>query len=105
MPVAALGLAVYVAIGTLTAGAALRRDVVLLSVAWALAVAGFAFSMYLTYVELRVLHAICVYCVASATTVSVLFSVLSCELALAMRSEAQAGPKGYMADTQDRVRA
>jgi uncharacterized membrane protein len=33
---------------------------------WGLAVAGVVYAAYLTYVEVAVLHAICVWCVASA---------------------------------------
>ncbi len=41
------------------------------------ALASLALSMYLTYVKLRVLDAICVYCVASASIMTALFVVLS----------------------------
>jgi uncharacterized membrane protein len=60
-----------------SAGAWLRRDATLLLVAWGVALASFAFSMYLTYVELWVLEAICVYCVASAIVATGLFVALS----------------------------
>ena len=62
MPVAVLGLLGYVAIL-----AALARD----GEAWRtaaafLSLAGLGFSGWLTYVELGVLHAVCIWCVGSA---------------------------------------
>jgi uncharacterized membrane protein len=69
VPVAFYGVAGYatllvVGLATLEGRlAADRRLTVLLA---ALATMGFAFTLYLTYVELFVLHAICRWCVASA---------------------------------------
>ena len=69
VPVAFYGVAGYatllvVGLATLEGPfAADRRLTVLLA---ALATMGFAFTLYLTYVELFVLHAICRWCVASA---------------------------------------
>jgi uncharacterized membrane protein len=77
VPVALLGAASYAMLAVLATAAWLRRDAMVLLGAWALALAAFAFSMYLTYIELRVLHAICVYCVASAGLMTALFAVLS----------------------------
>lgn len=37
-----------------------------------LTIGGFAFSLYLTYLELFVIHAICQWCVASAVTVTIM---------------------------------
>src|SRR5690606_19694249 len=72
VPVSALGAALYLAM-TLTAVAwAARRDVEWLPVAyWGLALAGAGYAAYLTYVELAVLHAICVWCVTSAVLLAV----------------------------------
>lgn len=77
VPVAIVGLGAYVALFALVAAAWLRRDATLLMLAWGLALAGFAFSMYLTYIELYVIDAICVWCVASASVMTALFAVLS----------------------------
>jgi uncharacterized membrane protein len=66
--VAYLGLGGYVLIG---ATALLRGDAGRLSGA-ALALTGFGFSAYLTYLELFVIDAICQYCVASAIAMTVL---------------------------------
>jgi uncharacterized membrane protein len=62
MPVAVLGLTGYLAIivALVVPGEPARL------VAAALAVSGFGFSAYLTYLELFVIHAICQWCVASA---------------------------------------
>ncbi len=77
VPVALMGAASYATMALLVAAAWLRRDAMLLLAAWTMAAASFAFSMYLTYVELWVIDAICVYCVVSATTMTALFAVLS----------------------------
>ena len=68
VPVALLGLAGYVAIL-----AALARDGESGRTAAAfLSLAGLGFSGWLTYVEVRVLHAICVWCVGSAVCMALL---------------------------------
>jgi len=77
VPVALLGGLAYVSMLALIAGAWLRRSATLLAAAWGIALAGFAFSMYLTYVELFVLDAICIYCVGSASIITVLLALLS----------------------------
>lgn len=40
---------------------------------FALSLAGFLFSLYLTYIELFILHAICQWCVLSALMITVIF--------------------------------
>lgn len=77
VPVATMGAAAYATMLVLIAGAIVRREPMLVLGAWAVALASFAFSMYLTYVELFVLDAICVWCVGSATIVTALLAVLS----------------------------
>jgi len=62
IPVAVLGLAGYVAIAIALIVPGERARLI----AAALAVSGFGFSAYLTYLELFVIHAICQWCVASA---------------------------------------
>ncbi len=68
IPVAVLGLAGYLAIAAalLVAGEPARLA------AAGLAVSGFGFSAYLTYLELFVIDAICQWCVASAVLLTVL---------------------------------
>ena len=77
VPVALMGALSYAAMAAAVALAWLRRDGMLLFGAWVVAAASFAFSMYLTYIELQVLDAICVYCVVSATVMTALFIALS----------------------------
>src|SRR2546425_1324740 len=78
VPVAFVGVAGYAvlfAIGLVDlqpAFAANRRVTVLLA---ALATAGFAFTLYLTYLELFVLHAICRWCVVSAAIMTAIWVV------------------------------
>ncbi len=77
VPVALMGVVSYAALAALIATAWLRDSVTMLIVAWMLALASFAFSMYLTWIELEVLEAICIYCVVSAITMTALFATLT----------------------------
>ena len=52
-----------------TSGLKQRR---LLGLSFALALGGFAFSAYLTYIELFIIEAICNWCVASAVLIALL---------------------------------
>jgi uncharacterized membrane protein len=75
VPVAFIGLAGYLvllglALAALTASGLARRR--LLTAGFVLALGGFAFSGYLTYIELFVLQALCNWCVASATLITLL---------------------------------
>jgi len=75
VPVAFIGLAGYlvllgVALAALqTWGPTHRR---LLAISFVLALGGVGFSAYLTYIELFVIQAICNWCVASATLITLL---------------------------------
>ena len=77
IPVAVLGAAAYASIAALAAGWWFSRAAALLLGAWVMTAASFAFSAYLTYIELEVLEAICVYCVLSASIVTLLFAATS----------------------------
>jgi len=77
VPVAVLGLISYAAMLLLSLGALVRRDAMLVAAAWGIALASFGFSMYLTYVELEVLDAICIWCVSSASVVTAMLVALS----------------------------
>jgi uncharacterized membrane protein len=68
IPVAVLGLAGYVAIAAALLAPGERARLA----AAALAISGFGFSAYLTYLELFVIDAICQWCVASAVLLTVL---------------------------------
>jgi len=83
VPVALVGAGAYVTMLVASLGASLRRDATLVLAAWGVALASFAFSLYLTYIELWVLDAICVYCVASAVVATALFAALSAAVWLA----------------------
>lgn len=71
VPVALLGLIGYAAIGL----SLLTRGDVGRALTAALAFAGFGFSLYLTYLELWVIDAICQWCVASAVLMTALAAV------------------------------
>jgi uncharacterized membrane protein len=71
IPVALLGLVGYALIGL---SLLLRGDVGHAATA-ALAIAGFGFSVYLTYLELFEIDAICQWCVASAVLMTMLLVV------------------------------
>jgi uncharacterized membrane protein len=78
IPVAFYGVAGYAALFVISLGglqpsfAADRRVAVLLA---ALATTGFAFTLYLTAIELFVLHAICRWCVASAVIMTAIWAI------------------------------
>ena len=72
IPIAALGLAAYLAIlaiRTLDPRLPLLQDYGPLAI-FGLALTGTLYSAYLTYVELFVIHAVCPYCVASAVLIT-----------------------------------
>jgi len=77
VPVAALGAAAYATMFVLAGYALLRGDALSLAALWGVAAASFGFSMYLTYIELFVLGAICVWCVASASVATAIFALAS----------------------------
>ncbi len=75
MPVAFIGLAGYLlllamALAALETEAALQRR--LLALGFLMALAGIGFSAYLTYIELYVIEAICIWCVISALLITLL---------------------------------
>jgi uncharacterized membrane protein len=82
IPVAALGALAYAAI----LGLLLLEPRSALAKAWGplavfgLALVGFLFSAYLTYIELFVIHAICPYCVASQVIIALILVVSSLRL-------------------------
>ncbi len=77
VPVSIPGVIGYSLIGLFAAGylwnfRGLRQQIV--SLAFLTALFGFLFSMYLTYVEARVLEAWCIYCIVSASLMTALFA-------------------------------
>jgi len=81
LPVSGLGALLYLVMAVTALAWSLRGDVDWLPVAyWGLALAGAGYAAYLTYVELWVLHAICVWCVTSAVLLAL--SLLLASLAV-----------------------
>jgi uncharacterized membrane protein len=76
IPVAALGLGLYLAFLGVTAWRRWYAESALLQ-AWtfSIALSGVLYSAYLTYLELFVIHAVCAWCVISALIVSVAFAL------------------------------
>lgn len=92
IPVSVPGLAMYVlllvaAVVVVTNARGLRRLATFLAFNGALF--GFCFSLYLTYVEGWVLHAWCIYCIASASLMALLFLTWAAILAIEARRPAQ----------------
>jgi len=75
IPVAALGLAMYVGLFGLVVLRRMWRDApeALVPLTFALALSGMLYSAYLTWLELFVIDAICAWCVTSAILVTVIW--------------------------------
>jgi uncharacterized membrane protein len=83
VPVALLGLLGYLAIfatSTFWLRVGNRFDVKPLLAIWGISLAGLAYSVYLTYVELFVIDAICIWCAASAVIMTAVFLVATAAL-------------------------
>lgn len=61
---------------------------------WALALSGAGYAAYLTYVELDILHAICVWCVTSACVLTVSLALSTAALLWLPQAEGEATPSG-----------
>ena len=75
VPIAALGLAMYLFIGAITlleSFAPHLREISRLAV-FGISLFGFMYSMWLTYVEIIIIEEICVWCVGSAIIISTIF--------------------------------
>lgn len=86
LPVAAWGLGTYILILVLTLAG--MQGVATRQTAWATAgitAWGVLFSAWLTYLELFVIHAICMWCVISATLMLLLFLTSTFELRRELR--------------------
>lgn len=80
VPVAAFGLLMYLGLLSLVVprvarvgGEAVQRALGTLT--FSLALGGVVYSLYLTYLELAVIHAICIYCVTSAGIITAVFAL------------------------------
>jgi len=94
VPVSVLGVALYAAL-TLSAVLWSRAptDERRLALYWGLALSGAGYAAYLTYLELAVLHAICVWCVASAIVLAASLLIATAALFLVPEAPSQAqGP-------------
>ena len=83
LPVAAWGLFFYIDVFVIAAVGTMPRfeDVPLISVVLAAEAAiGVLFSAWLTYLELAVIHAICIWCITSAAIVAAIFLVSVADL-------------------------
>ena len=91
IPVAGLGASLYLAMA-ITAGAWMQHaEVDWLPIAyWGLALAGAGYAGYLTYVELDVLHAICIWCVTSATLLTISLVLASIAVFIEPEEESEA---------------
>jgi uncharacterized membrane protein len=92
VPVALLGLLGYVAILV----SLLRDDELARTVTAVLALAGAAFSAWLTYAEIALLDAICIWCVASAICMTLLAILSAVRLIAAPVSVSSSGIPGAM---------
>jgi uncharacterized membrane protein len=78
LPVAGWGVAWYVAMFVLalvSTGSRFTESLVVSTVLLGVATTGLIFSLYLTYLELFVIDAICQWCVVSAVIVTIIFFV------------------------------
>lgn len=87
IPVAFLGAGFSAVLLALVATWLWRRDRRLLLASYGLAMLGVVFVAYLTYLELFVIHAICIWCVGYAIAVTATWALLALELARGERSE------------------
>jgi uncharacterized membrane protein len=77
VPVALLGLGAYVAIF----GSALRRETLAAGVGAAVALGGLAFGAYLLVVQIAIIDAVCVWCLASDAVLAALAVLAAARLA------------------------
>ena len=91
IPVAFFGLLGYVALFAIALFWLVVRDrfdIWPLLAIWGMSLGGVAYSAYLTYVELYVIHAVCIWCVASAV-IMVLVCIVSTAGLLALRRDSE----------------
>lgn len=89
VPVAFLGAAFSAVLLAAVAGWLRLGDRRLLWAAYGLATLGVLFVAYLTYLELFVIHAICIWCVGYAIAVAATWALLALEMARPRASDAE----------------
>ena len=83
VPVSFLGVGLYVSLATLAyVWSRDPSDDRRMVAYWGMALSGAGYAAYLTYVELTILHAICVWCVASATILATSLALATAALVL-----------------------
>jgi uncharacterized membrane protein len=93
LPVAVLGLMGYLIFLTVTAlqlRSSLERRRTLAGLNFGLALGAFLYSVYLTYLELFVIYAICTWCVISAVLVTLILILATWELVALTREPYEA---------------
>jgi uncharacterized membrane protein len=81
IPLAAFGLGMYVALAAMLAFRLARPEQVGLQLlVFGLSLSGVLYSVYLTYLELFVIGAICIWCVTSAVIVAAILVLATAEL-------------------------
>jgi uncharacterized membrane protein len=100
LPVSGLGAVLYIG---LVAGALAcwwrPADPRLPVVFWGIALAGFGYAGYLTYVELYVLDAVCVWCITSASILTLSLAVSTIALLLSPEPVSASTSRGRTAGT------
>jgi uncharacterized membrane protein len=83
IPVAVIGMAGYGAIlaTLLLQGRSRFFEDNAVMLVFGLALAGFVFTLYLIYVELALIHALCPFCITSQVTITILFTLSVIRLA------------------------
>ena len=81
VPVALIGLAGYIAIGVL----AVLRGTTAKALLMLTALSGLVFSLYLTYIEARVLHVWCILCLGSLAVIVLITALAGIRLAIRER--------------------
>jgi len=76
IPMSLFGLVFYLAMLTLTI-LSWKNPKKWLKKLWLLSLIAFAFTLYLIYLQIFIIHALCIYCLASATMVTMMFLLLN----------------------------
>ncbi len=98
LPVAAWGVAAYVALFTLAVAGTYERYEASRQISWLLVgISGWSvlFSGWLTYLELFVIRAICIWCVASAVVMVAIFVASVVDLSEARRGRRDRRARGW----------